>query len=459
MIRDIVKEIIDYVEKIDKKLEDIVERKSLKLYATPFLQDFYLELKDSYIDFKSKVPKIFINPYDVYLVNFLGTPLIRGIRTKFSGEILAKKMVEISKLQLQKMKGHIYKRYPGTLITFGKIQEIRDRNPWSILLRYFSNMYAKPFIYLRDTRRYGKVWHENYLLPNVTSFLSIGLLDGSTYYLMPFNMILMLEPANMGEITKEVLGVKLEGKQLKGYTLGINLTTQTVKYLGPFPVFIPEIELIENSLLNDIQNPLIGYFQGIAIFDSRLSISNDIKKENCELVVFSTVPFSLELYVLAKFGNSHIVNTYSRRVSEYIIKFDLSRISIDTQTVNKIFNEVNNAIIRFTQKMKSKGYSKINNVLYAEKLLENILFSKKVINKTNKELWSYHPAFLFYCDLLNWDPEIILQKLNSLDSSFDVNLIHQLRYLAGYLELYRFSQEVQEIERKIASKYGLWYSI
>ena len=399
-------------------------------------------------------------------------PIIRGIRTKIENSyeaILAEKAVKIEKLQMQKRDAKIYEKFPGTFITYGKFSSLDSSKMdlleslifYELVLHYFTTMYSKPFIYPVDIKKDGILWHYNYLLPNVTSFLCVGELSRYSHYkkytVVPSSMILALVFSHLRVTKKEILGEIVHGYSLRGYAFGVNPKTLEVRYWGPFPVFIPQINLVEDILKKKRESVLFGYFKVLILYnDAYLWISNNLQESTGEIIVLSSTPFSPELYSLANFGEYEFVEYSTPFSRKYVIPIIRTR----KELIRKISTGLECAIRRLTRKMKKqkKNNISVTNIISEEKLIHKMLYELGTLQTEADSLGIYDPAFILYSLLNGLKPGSIEKILPNLEIS-DRKTITQLQRIIHFKKLHKLSHQILKIRNFLITEYDFWYTL
>jgi len=446
-----------------RQIDDIISEKfssTTDLYVSPFIEELLLESELVYVDFKSKVPKIFLNPYDVYITSILGLSLIRGIRTKFECYNLARRLFKVKKLQKQKSHAKIYHEMLGTFITFGKVEEVDFSGNALLLslLRYYNNMRAKPFIYFEDRYEYKQrmKWHWNYLLPTPLSFLSIKTVEGN-YGITPTNFIMMIDLSRKKLVEKTVLGENLRGASTIGYVLAVNPNDYQVKYFGPFPVFIPDIKLTETTIL-DLEDIVFGYFKGLLVFynPEQPVITNNLHKNTGEIILFSSWPFSLDIYLLSTMGTIQ-EDTYTTPFGKVVIP----KVMVETKRTKTLANNINNAQIRFNRNIATKKGVKLVDIITWEKILISLINETGFIKKTQDQIYTYEPTFYLYTILSGANPEEIEQELRNISNKGTLSreFIDILRNISTYRKVYRTEKLIFNETVRLQKKHDLWQVI
>lgn len=469
-IREISQVLLKSITTVDNLIEDNFANRG-NVYAMPFVSDFYVKLEDIYVDFKKKQRTFYLNPYKVYIMNFLGMPIIRGIRTKIENSnegILAERVVKIEKLQMQKRDAKIYEKFPGTFITFGKFSSLDSSKTdlseplifYELVLQYFTSMYSKSFVYSIDIKKGGILWHYNYLLPNVTSFLCVGELSPYGHYkkyiVVPSSMILALDFSHLKVTKKEILGEIVHGYSLRGYAFGVNPKTLEVRYWGPFPVFIPKINFVENILKKEREDILLGYFKVLILYNNDyLWISNNLQEPTGEIIVLSSTPFSPELYSLANFGEYEFVEYPTPFSRKYAIPIIRTR----KELIRKISVGLNHAIIRLTRKIKRKKNNiSFTNIISEEKFINKMLYELKTLQTEADSFGIYDPAFILYSIINGLKPSSIGELLSNLEIS-DRKTITQLQRISRFKKLHKLSLQILNIRDFLITEYDFWYAL
>lgn len=458
-IDNTLRDIILKVQKIDAILNEKFSS-TADLYVSPFVQEMVLESNQVYVDFKSKFPRMFLNLYDIYVTSILGLSVIRGIRTKFECYNLARQFFRIKKLQTQKSHARIYQEIPGTFVTFGKVEEIDFSGSTLLLnlLRYYNDMAAKPFIYFEAKHEQGKPWHWNYyIIPTPLSFLSIKTPEGN-YGITPANLIMMIDLSKRKWQQKIIFGENLEGISTVGYVLAVNPIDYRVRYFGPFPIFVPDIEIAETKIL-ELDGVIFGYFRGLITFHSMKKpfISNNLSKRTGEIILFSSWPFSLDIYVLSTQGEIQ-EDKHNTPFGRFLIPKVVTR----TKKVKILADNINNARIRFYRNIVTKRELDLIDLINQEKVLEFLLNKTRFIKKTQEYIYTYEPTFYLYAILSGTNPEDIEQEIINISSKKEIlgsRYLSILRSVSKYRKLYitkkLISNEVIELKRR----HKLWQVI
>ncbi|WP_456472030.1 hypothetical protein [Methanocaldococcus sp.] len=447
-IETLSKTILNNIKKVDELIESTYSNGYYNIHGFPFIYDIYLEIKNRHIDYNSSRPRIMFNLYNLYPLSFIELPIVRGVRTRLNKD-LSSSIVSIKKLQTGRRDSDIYKKYPGTLITYGKVDIVENLN-LPFILKYFPYLYSKPLLYIEDIKTNKHLWHLNCIVPNVTSFLSISNEIGEVEYLMPFSGAVFLDYSNKKISKRKVFGHKMKCLELFGHLLFINRKTLNVRYFGPFPIVVPKTSLTDDTLININSDILITNAQGFINFRDKGYLLNNIKIESGYILILNELPYIPELYSLANFGSIHLDN-----INLPMGNIKIPKIIIDIKKIIKINRNINNAINFYMKKRNSYGKSISNNINNC-----NYLISKEItkyIHKDSTKLWMYHPTLISYSSFGGISIAEIkkLMKLNN----FTRNLKNIQYILSNLNQSFRLYQKIIDIERNIIRNYKLWLGI
>ncbi|WP_456371829.1 hypothetical protein [Methanocaldococcus sp.] len=450
-IETMSKNILNCIEKVDQDIESVYSDGYYEIHATPFIYDMYLEIKDQYIDFSSKRPRCIFNLYNIYPLSFIELPLIRGVRTKLDTLDLSSKVIGIKKLQTKKGDSILYKKYPGTLITYG-IVDIIENIKLPFILDYFTYLYSKPLLHVETIKFNKNLWHLNVILPNITSFLTISNDLGEYEYLMPFSGVIFLDYSNKKFSQRRIFGYNIKCLELAGHLLFINRNTLEVRYFGPFPIIIPKTTLTDDTLINVNHDIVITHVQGFINFKNKGYLINNIKQksESGYILILCEIPFFLELYVLANFGSIQFEKI--KLLNEYI---EIPKIVIDLKKINKINRNIEHAINVYTKKRYFHNKSILNKINNRNYLSSNEIM--KHIQIEGSKLWMYHPTFISY---LSFSKCSISEIKNLMEIDNFTNKLGDIQYITSNLiQSFKLYKKIVGIERKITKKYKLWLGI
>ena len=442
------KTILEHIKKVDELIEYSYSDGYYDIHGIPFVYDMYLEIKDRHIDYKSKRPRIMFNLYGNYPLSFIELPVVRGVRTKLDID-LSSSIVRIKKLQTGRGNSRIYKRYPGTLITYGKVDIIENPN-LPFIVKYFSHLYSKPLLYMKDIEINKRLWHLNCVIPNITSFLAISNEIGEVEYLMPFSGVVFLDYSNKKTSKRKIFGNEMKCLEISGHLLFIHKKTLNVRYFGPFPVVIPKTSLTDDALINVNNDMLITHVQGFINFGNKGYLLNDIKNESGYILILNEFPFLPELYSLANFGFIQMENIILPKGA-----IEIPKIAINIKKINKINRNINNAVDIYVKKRYSYGKSISNSIYNCNYLISNEI--TKYIHKDNTNIWMYHPSIISYSSFSKISI-IDIKNLMELDN-FTKNL-KNVQYITSNLkQSFELYKKIVGTERKLIRNYELWLGI
>jgi len=293
------KVLLDLTSKLDRELEELGN-----VLAVPFLYDLYLPYYKKFVDLRSDVIREFFVHYSTYPLVFLGTPLVRGIRTTSDLDLSGRA------LHVDTLKGRGKRRGTnlwGSFVTWANVKPLpKDTGRLTELLPllwYMAVLRAKPLGIPNESGKYF-----NYLAPNPLSLFTILGRDDSFLVLSPFSAMMVL---SVGEDSQWAPYFPEPFHVLKATAYTFVTDGKRVRFAGPFRAFVPDIEGINIGV--EPGEAVLDYYLGFAVFPAQgsghvsMGLVNSIYRNRPfygYFLVLGRIPLSLELYYTLNFGKS-----------------------------------------------------------------------------------------------------------------------------------------------------------
>ncbi|MHA1595512.1 MAG: hypothetical protein ACTSXX_12370 [Candidatus Baldrarchaeia archaeon] len=405
-VRKVSAKILESIRTIDEKIDSCFKNYiEYPIHGFPYLESVILLMRKFHIKDKTPLPRIFLTTYDLFMMGLFELGILRGIRYSGSRSFTARNILEIEKLQLERSGSEISKTFPGTLISYGKILEVKS-NTWDMFLSAISylNM-LKPFSAFYKLER----GFASCILPSPMSFLTLS----PNYYLIPTPLLLILDYTNTKEYSGIVLGEKIDCIATQAFTIGCRINNKDdieFRYFGPFTAIIPKIPYLTDQKLYDQylrdQMPVVTYTNSIIEVRDDLVLNSRRKRASGRIVVFNELPFMPEFIAASIIGH-----VKSLSIGEYI-KLDIG-LCIDIDET--LLNNLKGHLYKFLRKISSKfGF---NSTDFYRKSLGNVLLDKSLTNVLKRKrsiLRIYAPAIVSFSINKNEDPEFICKVLHKL---------------------------------------------